>query len=78
VFNQDEKQEGKMTILIHLTTQSNPITRHDIKNAYTKGSLYCVKLEDGRVEKYPLCNIFRIEETQLDQEIREALNDKQR
>ena len=50
-----------MTIQIWLLETSQPIT-HTAENAYTKGGLYCVKVEE-LVYKYPLCNIFRIVET---------------
>lgn len=49
-----------MKISIHLLSQSQPIIRHGIKNAYTKDGLYCILINDDTVEKYPLVNIFRI------------------
>jgi len=51
-----------MTIKIHLLSQSKPIEYKDVKNAYTKDGLYCI-YKDGIVHKYPMVNIFRIEET---------------
>ena len=50
-----------MTVQIHLLSQSIPIIRENVVNAYTKDGLYCVALEDS-VEKYPLVNIFKITE----------------
>lgn len=53
----------KMTVYIHLLSQSKPIKRENVLNAYTKDGLYCIYLEDGSVKKYPLCNIYEIKET---------------
>ena len=47
---------------IHLHLQSNPIVVIDVVNAYEKGSFYCVYTEDGRVQKYPIANIWRVVE----------------
>lgn len=52
---------------IHLQSQSAPIdySAYEVQNTYTKGGLFCVMFEDRgikRVHKYPLTNIFRIEE----------------
>lgn len=52
-----------MTIRIHLLHQSLPVERTDVRNAYTKDGMYCVLLDDGIVEKYPLVHIFRVIET---------------
>ena len=53
-------------IAIHLLSQSIPIVRENVVNAYTKDGLYCLLLVDldGRkfIEKYPLVNIFRVRE----------------
>lgn len=46
---------------IHLLSQSQPIIREGVLNTYTKGGLFCLMFED-HVEKYPLCQIFRIKE----------------
>ncbi len=51
-----------MKIKVHLLSQSKPIEYEDVKNAYTKSGLYCVYLKNNQVHKYPLCNVFRIEE----------------
>lgn len=50
-----------MKLKIHLISQSQPIYRENVNNAYTKDGLYCVLTKD-KVEKFPLCNIFKIEE----------------
>lgn len=52
-----------MKIIVHLLSQSKGITYENVKNAYTKDGLYCLYLEDNKVHKYPLVNIFRIEES---------------
>ena len=52
-----------MKIKIHLLSQSQPIEYTDVKNTYTKDGLFCVYKSDGFVDKYPLINIFRIQET---------------
>ena len=51
-----------MTIYIHLFSQSKPIKRENVINAYTKDGLYCIYLEGGLVKKYPMCNIYEITE----------------
>jgi chaperone required for assembly of F1-ATPase len=50
-----------MRVEIHLLSQSQPIVREGVRNAYVKDGVYCVLL-DGKVEKYPLTNIFRVVE----------------
>lgn len=50
-----------MKIHVHLLSQSRPIEYTDVQNAYTKDGMYCV-YKNGTVFKYPMCNIFRIEE----------------
>jgi len=52
-----------MKVQIHLTSQSKAIVYETVKNAYTKDGMYCVYLETQIVHKYPMCNIFRVEET---------------
>lgn len=52
-------------IEIHLNEQSKPVIVSNVINTYTKGGLYCVfyTTENKRVvDKFPLCNIFRIRE----------------
>lgn len=48
-------------VKIHLLSQSHPIVYDNVSNCYSKDGLFCV-LKDNIVHKYPLCNIFRIEE----------------
>ncbi|MBI2064032.1 MAG: hypothetical protein HYT65_03525 [Candidatus Yanofskybacteria bacterium] len=52
-----------MEVRVHLYTQSEPVVMTDVRNAYQKGDLYCVMLNDGKtVYKFPLQHIFRIKE----------------
>lgn len=51
-----------MKVEIHMNEQSKPIVRENVKNAYTKGGMYCCYLITNIVEKYPLCNIFKVTE----------------
>ena len=51
-----------MKVEIHLLSQSQPIVRESVTNAYNKEGMYCVYI-DYYVEKYPLTNIFRVKET---------------
>lgn len=50
------------SVRVHQLSQSRPINRDGVVNAYTKDGLYCLLLLDGTVKKYPLCNIFEITE----------------
>ena len=52
-----------MNITVHLLSQSKGIIHNDVVNAYTKDGLYCVYLNTSLVYKYPMINIFRIEES---------------
>lgn len=49
-------------IKIHLKNQSQPIVHNNVKNSYEKGSFYCIYLENGKVKKYVINDIFEIEE----------------
>ena len=49
-------------VKIWLITTSQPIEIFNVKNTYTKSGLYCVYTNNNIVQKYPLCNIFKIEE----------------
>ncbi|MBI5004872.1 MAG: hypothetical protein HZC04_01655 [Candidatus Lloydbacteria bacterium] len=55
-------QEDTMEVIVHLYTQSKPIVMTDVRNTYQKGDLYCVMLNNGTVEKFPIQHIFRITE----------------
>ena len=50
-----------MKLKVHLFSQSKPIHYEDVTNGYTKDGLFCVYL-GSIVHKYPLVNIFRVEE----------------
>lgn len=56
----DCKMENK-TVKIQLKESSSVIAHENVINTYTKGPLYCVYVGDS-VFKYPLDNIWRIEE----------------
>jgi hypothetical protein len=54
-----------MKIAIHRNESSQPKVYDNVINAYTKGKMYCVLLEQDGVlvtHKYPLSSIFRVEE----------------
>lgn len=52
-----------MEIKVHLLSASKPIILENVSNTYTKDGLFCVLIKDeNKVFKYPLCNIFNIEE----------------
>lgn len=52
-----------MIIKIRLKHTSQPICFTHVVNAYQKGSFYCVYLNEGTVKKYPIVDIFNVEET---------------
>ena len=52
-----------MKIEVHLLSQSKAIVYENIKNAYTKDGMYCIYTGGSIVYKYPMVNIFRVEET---------------
>ncbi len=53
-----------MTVRIWLKETSQPLEYFNVENAYTKGDLYCVFIrEENKVCKYPIANIWRIEES---------------
>lgn len=52
-----------MKVKVHLLSQSQAMEISNVTNAYTKDSLYCLYFKDtNTVSKYPLCNIYKIEE----------------
>jgi len=42
--------------------ETSEALKHEAKATYTKGPMYCVMADDGRVVKYPVCRVFRIVE----------------
>jgi len=52
----------KVKVVVHLKTQSQPIVYMGVINTYQKGDLFCLYLEKERVAKFPISDIFRIEE----------------
>jgi len=58
-----------MRVEVHLSSQSQPVVRDDVRTTYLKEGLFCVMHDDTRrVEKYPLDHIFRIIEISGDGE----------
>lgn len=55
-------QGETMTVIIRLQTASEPLYYHKVENTYTKGPLYCLRLDNGHTLKIPLVSIFTIEE----------------
>ena len=51
-----------MTVEVHLLSQSRPVIVRNAKNTYTKDTLFCVLQDNGQVQKFPVCHIFRITE----------------
>lgn len=52
-----------MKVEIRLKQTSQAIKFENVKNAYQKGDFYCVYLDTGVVKKYPIADIFDIEES---------------
>lgn len=50
---------------VHLLSQAKPIVYENVKNEYTKDGLLCIYMGTV-VHKYPLVNIFRVEEVYSD------------
>ena len=62
-----ENNEMIITTAIWLEKSSMPIT-HDTCHTYEKGAFYCVyELDNKRVFKYPIANIFRVCESYPDE-----------
>lgn len=52
----------EFNIKVHLFSQAKGIPHTKVKNTYTKDGMYCVLTQDDIVYKYPMSNIFRVEE----------------
>ena len=64
-----------MRVAVHLYSQSEPVSRDDVRNTYQKGDLFCVMMNDGKtVFKFPLQHIFRITEVYDDESCGQKLN----
>lgn len=50
-----------MKVVLRLKEASEPMF-FDVKNAYIKGSMYCMRLDDGTL-KFPLCSVFSVLES---------------
>ena len=51
-----------MQVTIRLQECSNDITYFEVTAAYTKGKFYCIRLSDNTTIKYPINNLFSVEE----------------
>ena len=49
-------------VIVHLKTQSQPITHENVINTYQKGDMFCVYVEGEIVYKYPVADLFRVKE----------------
>ena len=52
-------------LLLYLQQMAKPKIYKTYSNVYTKGGLLCVEFVESaqrKVHKYPLCNVFRVEE----------------
>jgi len=57
-----------MTVKIRFMQTSRALELSTVTNAYTKGNVYCVYFATKKVtRKFPLCNIFDIEESYEDE-----------
>lgn len=54
-----------MKVEIHLYTQSKPVVVERVRNAYEKGSFYCVMTFPGKVYKFPIQHIWRVTEEEV-------------
>lgn len=48
-------------VTLRLLETSEPIVL-EAKNTYTKGPLFCLRTKENKTLKFPLCNIFSVEE----------------
>lgn len=52
-----------MRVSVRLLSTSQPIVHVEVENTYTKDGLFCVHIKtQNKVIKYPVINIFTIEE----------------
>lgn len=56
------KEMRTIKVVVHLKTQSQPIKYEAVINTYQKGDLFCLYMVGERVAKFPIADIFRIEE----------------
>jgi len=52
-----------MEVKLRLQQSSEPMVFKDIKNAYTKDNLFCMRLQTNETLKFPLVSIFSILES---------------
>ena len=51
-----------MKVTLRLHQASEPMVFENIKNCYTKGGLFCMRLAGGDTLKFPLMGVFSIKE----------------
>lgn len=55
---------------VHLIHQSSPCTISNVRNTYTKDGMFCVMYyseeKDIIVDKFPIANIFRVREGEVE------------
>lgn len=51
---------NRITVSIHLKTQSQPIVYADVINTYQKGDFYVVYTGEEESHKFPIADIFRV------------------
>ena len=49
---------GRIEVWVH--SSSSPICLENIQATYQKGDMFCIRFATGRIEKFPLMNIFRV------------------
>ncbi|MFA6604201.1 MAG: hypothetical protein WCT10_05215 [Patescibacteria group bacterium] len=49
-----------MQVEIQMFWQSQPLLLANVQDTFQQGDLYCVKLFDGAIQKFPLQHIYRI------------------
>lgn len=52
---------SSINVKVELLTTSQPLLLK-AKNTYTKDGLFCVYLDGGQVQKFPVSNLFRVTE----------------
>ena len=52
-----------MTVAIHLKNVAQPKEYKSVRNTYTKDGLFCIITSSNLVHKYPVQDIFRVEES---------------
>lgn len=50
-------------VLIWLKSTSDPIVYHHVEAVYEKGLFLCVKMKDDTYDKYPIRDIFKVQQS---------------